>query len=336
MIPIGLDVAGAKAGMVGPAAPQRSAASFGDQKDALPRLSDETFARLARIVRAETGIVLGPSKRNMVVSRLARRLRHLGLTDFADYCRLLESAEGATERRVLTSAITTNVTSFFRESRHFETLAGLVPEFAARARRGERIRIWSAGCATGQEPYSIAVTLLDRWPDAPRYDVRILGTDIDPEAVAAARRGVYEARLVGDAPPMLRRHLVPGPEPGSFALGEEPRKLVRFEELNLLGPWPFRGRFDVIFCRNVVIYFDAASRLRLWERFAERLMPGGWLFVGHSERIDASLEDLLIPAGITQYRRSGVPSAPQGPGGEPRRSPRAGTDGGTGNVRSIF
>lgn len=278
-------------------------------------MSDADFEAFARIVRAETGIVLTEAKRSLLVSRLARRLRKLGLEGFASYRRLLESPDAGTERRALISAITTNVTSFFREPRHFETLAGLVPGFAARARNGERIRIWSAGCSTGQEPYSIAMVLLDQWPDAARFDVRILATDIDPEAVQQARDGVYDARLVtADAPAALRRQVGRGPAPGTIAIAEAPRKLIRFEELNLLGAWPFRGSFDVIFCRNVVIYFDGTTRRHLWQRFAERLHPDGWLFVGHSERIDPGLEALLAPSGITQYRRTAAPVGALGSG----------------------
>lgn len=266
-------------------------------------LTDDVFARLAGIVRRETGIVLPASKRNMVVSRLTRRLRALGLNDFAQYCRFLESREGKTERRSLISAITTNVTSFFREPHHFVTMANIVPHLAQKARRGERVRIWSAACATGQEAYSIAVLILERWPDAIHFDVKILATDIDPEAIETARQGIYDDSLVAEAPGSLRRHLVRSPVPNTVAIGDLPRKLIRFEELNLLGPWPFRGYFDIIFCRNVVIYFDATTRSHLWERLSDRLVPGGWLFVGHSETIDRSTRIGLVPAGVTQYRR---------------------------------
>lgn len=266
-------------------------------------LTDDVFARLAGIVHRETGIVLPPAKRNMVVSRLSRRLRALGLDDFAQYCRFVESDDGKTELRALISAITTNVTSFFREPHHFETLSNILPDLANKARSGERVRIWSAACATGQEPYSIAVTILERWPDAVDFDVKILATDIDPEAIASARRGVYSNTVVSNAPTILRRYLVSGPTSDTVAIADRPRKIVRFEELNLLGPWPFRGTFDVIFCRNVVIYFDATTRSRLWARLADRLVPGGWLFVGHSETIDRSTRIGLVPAGITQYRR---------------------------------
>ncbi len=276
------------------------------QSDARPvavPMSDADFEAFARVIHAHTGIVINPSKRSMLVSRLSRRLRALGLHDFNAYRRLLEAREGQDERRELISAITTNVTSFFREPAHFEALNDLVPDLMSRARQGERVRIWSAGCSSGEEPYSIAMTLREAWPDIDAADVRILATDIDAEMVRKARRGVYQRPQAGQPmPPLLQRHAHPDAS-GSFAINPALKPLLRFEELNLLGPWPFKGMFDVIFCRNVVIYFDAATRQELWRRFAERLHPGGTLFVGHSERVDAGLDTLLAPSGVTQYRR---------------------------------
>ncbi|MCU4651585.1 protein-glutamate O-methyltransferase [Roseibacterium sp. SDUM158016] len=271
-------------------------------------MSDADFSAFSRLIHAETGIVMNEGKRSMLVSRLSRRLRAMGLDDFGAYRRLLETGAGEAERRELISAITTNVTSFFREPVHFEVLASMAPEMAARARHGERIRIWSAGCSSGEEPYSIAMTLAEAWPDASKADFRLLATDIDPEMVARARRGTYDAQQLGpNAPPALRRHAHHRTGEPTFAIDPALRATMRFEELNLLGPWPFQGMFDIIFCRNVVIYFDAETRLRLWRRFAERLRPGGTLFIGHSERVDADLEDFLQPAGVTQYRRTARP-----------------------------
>jgi chemotaxis protein methyltransferase CheR len=273
-------------------------------------MSDADFEALSRLIHAQTGIVLNASKRSMLVSRLSRRLRELGLPDYAAYRRLIECDGRSDERRALISAITTNVTGFFREPAHFEALGRLVPGLAERGRRGDRIRIWSAGCASGEEAYSIAMTLAESWPGLEAADIRILATDIDPEMVETARRGTYEAARLGpDAPPMVKRHGVFLNGAGSFEVDPALKRLIRFEELNLLGPWPFSGTFDVIFCRNVVIYFDAETRRRLWKRFAERLRPGGTLFIGHSERVDAALESLLEPAGATQYRRIAHPAA---------------------------
>jgi chemotaxis protein methyltransferase CheR len=276
-------------------------------------MSDADFDAFAQLIHARTGIVINQSKRSMLISRLSRRLRDVGLTDFGSYRKLLSSSAGAEEHRNFVSAITTNVTSFFREPGHFDVLARMTPDLAARASAGDRVRIWSAGCSSGEEPYSIAMTLREHWPNMDRADVRILATDIDPAMVATARRGVYSAQQIGDDPPaLLRRNATRQAQTEDFSVDPSLRHNLRFEELNLLGPWPFTGMFDVIFCRNVVIYFDAPTRMGLWQRFAERLRPGGTLFVGHSERVDADLEALLEPSGVTQYRRTPRPAASPG------------------------
>ncbi len=272
-------------------------------------MSDADFAAFAELIHAKTGIVINDAKRSMLVSRLSRRLRDLGLTDFGSYRKLLTSDADTKEHRAFISAITTNVTSFFREPGHFDVLAAMVPDFAARAQAGERVRIWSAGCSSGEEPYSIAMTLKAKWAKLDQADLRVLATDIDPGMVATARRGVYTAQQIGEDPPaLLRQNMTRQPNSGEFTIDSSLKRNLRFEELNLLGPWPFNGMFDVIFCRNVVIYFDAPTRMGLWRRFAERLRPGGTLFVGHSERVDGDLEALLEPAGVTQYRRTDRPA----------------------------
>lgn len=277
------------------------------------QMGEAEFAAIARHIHRETGIVITAAKRSMLVSRLSRRLRLLGLDSFAAYAALLGSPDGAEERQALITAITTNVTGFFREPHHFKALADLLPDLLARARAGGRVRLWSAGCSTGQEPYSIAATILDQAPDAGRYDLRILATDIDAAVIDEARRGVYASRAIGDRPPapmsrLLRRHA----EPDSYTIDDSARALIRFEVLNLQHPWPFQGRFDVIFCRNVVIYFDRDTRVRLWTRFAERMPEGGMLFLGHSERMDPKIDALFAPCGLTQYRRTGVAVAAAG------------------------
>lgn len=264
-------------------------------------MSDADFDALSRLIQTETGIVMNASKRSMLVSRLSRRLRTLGIEDFTLYRNLVEGGGAEEERRALFSAVTTNVTGFFREPVHFEALGRIVPDLAERGRSGDRIRIWSAGCSSGEEPYSIAVTLAENWKDLEYADLRILATDIDRAMVERARRGVYDAQC---AAPALVRHSTRQDDTGSFRMDDKIRSIIAFEELNLLGPWPFKGMFDVIFCRNVVIYFDPETRRHLWRRYAERLHPGGFLFIGHSERIDADLAPYLAPAGVTQYRRT--------------------------------
>lgn len=267
-------------------------------------LTDAEFGAISQRIHRETGIVIGAAKRSMLIARLAHRLRLLGLPDFAAYTRLLDSPEGEDERRALVSAITTNVTKFFREPHHFDALAELAPDLIARARAGGRVRLWSAGCSTGQEPYSIAATLLDHAPDIARHDLRILATDIDPQVIETARRGRYDARALGrDTPPLMRRFLQEEPE-GQVSVSPKLGALVRFETLNLLDPWPFTGKFDIVFCRNVVIYFDADTRHGLWLRFASRILPGGHIFLGHSERMDSRFDPYFAPSGITHYRRT--------------------------------
>ncbi len=280
-------------------------------------LSDGEFEAIARVIRKETGIVITAPKRSMLVSRLARRLRALDLSDFAGYLRLLEGQDGESEREHLVSAITTNVTSFFREPHHFDALSRLIPAFVDRAKTGGRIRIWSAGCSTGQEAYSIAATILEYAPDLANLDLRILATDIDPVVVETARKGVYDRRLLGDNTPKgIRRFLTDVPGDSAVTVVPALRGLIRFEVLNLLETWPFAGKFDVIFCRNVVIYFDADTRRMLWTRFADRIPAGGVLFIGHSERMDPLLESCFSPTGMTQYVRT-----PHEAPGEPRNAP---------------
>lgn len=273
-------------------------------------MSDADFAAFSRLIHQQTGIVITAAKRSMLVSRLSRRLRKLGLNDFAAYRELLENEGSIDERRELISVITTNVTSFFREPVHFDVLASLVPRFVESVKEGNRIRIWSAGCSSGEEPYSIAMTIAEHWSGYAQSDVRILATDIDPEMVSNARRGTYTQQQLGDQPnPIVLKYASRQPDASAYLMNPDLHRMLRFEELNLLQEWPFNGKFDVIFCRNVVIYFDAQTRQQLWKRFAERLHPGGTLFIGHSERVDADLERYLEPCGVTQYRRTNAPVA---------------------------
>lgn len=282
-------------------------------------LSDADFVAVTGLIHRETGILITPAKKSMLVSRLSRRLRSLGLTCFSDYVALLHGPAGETERGALVSAVTTNVTGFFREPHHFKVLGEIGQALVARARSGGRVRLWSAGCSTGQEAFSIAATLLSIAPDIARHDLRILATDIDPSVIETARAGVFDRKTLGDMPPeQIRRHLRDGPAPGQVVISDSLQDLIRFEELNLLQPWPFQGHFDVIFCRNVVIYFDVETRLTLWTRFAARMPEGGSLFIGHSERMDPRLDPLFAPSGVTQYRRTALRVAEGAAVGDPK------------------
>lgn len=267
-------------------------------------LTDREFARIARIASAEAGLSLSEGKKPMISSRLARRLRETGHADFETYLTFLEEGDSNEERSKLISALTTNVSHFFREAHHFRTLeTEVLRPLADKARAGGRIRLWSAGCSTGQEPYSIAMSVLSVLPEAPRLDIRILASDIDQAVLETARRGVYPERLMdGVDPDMRRRFFATGGE--GFTANDDLRSLIAFRRVNLVGQWPFSGPFDAIFCRNVVIYFDVETQAALWPRFHRLLSPRGLLFLGHSERLDPRSAEAFECTGVTTWRKA--------------------------------
>ncbi|THD59936.1 protein-glutamate O-methyltransferase [Phenylobacterium sp.] len=263
------------------------------------------FRKIAAMVHGDAGISLHETKATLVYSRLAKRLRALGLASFQDYCALVAGQDGVDERQKMLAALTTNVTRFFREPHHFDHLRDKVlPPLLAAAKAGGKIRIWSAACSSGQEPYSAAMTILSLAPDAANLDIKILATDIDPNMVADARTGVYaEGLLTGIPAEYLRRWTSPAAgRPGAVQMAGEARALITFNELNLIGEWPMKGKFDAIFCRNVAIYFDDETQARLWSRFAPLLPLGGRLYIGHSERVAGPAAAAFEPDGITTYR----------------------------------
>ena len=274
-----------------------------------PDLDPQTFKEIAALAYQECGLTLVKEKQSMVCSRLRHRLRALQLHDFGAYSSYLRSGEGSLERRHLISALTTNVSHFFREAHHFDILRACFQGKLSDLRAGGEMRIWSAGCSNGQEALSAAITLLEAAPDAARLNVRILGTDIDPEVVNFARNGRYPDRMMAGIPEALKqKHFLSDRDPsGSKCWRPVPalRQLVRFNELNLLGSWPMKRRFDVILCRNVVIYFDLQTQHRLWPRFHANLAPGGLLFLGHAERIADAVASGFQGAGPTTYLRLG-------------------------------
>jgi chemotaxis protein methyltransferase CheR len=266
-------------------------------------LSAADFNTIARIILAEAGIALGENKGQLVYSRLAKRLRLLGLPSFKSYCSLITSKDGAVERQAMIAALTTNVTRFFREPHHFEHLkTTILPSLLRKAREGGRVRLWSAACSSGQEPYSIAMTLLSLMPDAGRYDIKILATDIDPNMVTEGQEAVYPDAAMESVPSASRSKWFVNDGPGSARAGEALRALVSFRKLNLIGTWPMQGLFNAIFCRNVVIYFNAETQAKVWGRLAPLLEPGGVLYIGHSERISGVAEQMLRNDGVTTYR----------------------------------
>jgi len=263
--------------------------------------TESDFRRIAAFAHEDAGIALPTAKATLVYSRLAKRLRTLGIARFEDYCDLVDSPTGESERRSMLAALTTNVTRFFREPHHFDHLRERVlPKLIAHARNGGRVRLWSAACSSGQEPYSMAMTLLAAMPDAAQFDIRILATDIDPNVVADARAGVYGEHLMEGVSAEHRRRFTTA-TPSGVRMNDELRALIRFGELNLIGEWPMKGKFDVIFCRNVAIYFDDDTQCRLWDRFADKLVAGGTLYIGHSERVAGPAAETLAADGITTY-----------------------------------
>lgn len=259
------------------------------------------FKAVAAMLHADAGIHLPPAKATLVYSRLAKRIRALRLPDFAAYVALVATPEGADERINMLAALTTNVTRFFREPHHFDLLRTQILEpLAASVKAGGRMRLWSAGCSTGQEPYSMAMTVLSVIPEATRLDVKILATDIDPNVVQTGRRGVYTEDHVSPVPRELRdRYLKRDRDSGDWMVSPELRSLITFNELNLIGDWPIKGKFDAIFCRNVVIYFEEPTQERIWGRYRQHMHPHARLYIGHSERVnDPNFET----DGLTTYK----------------------------------
>lgn len=263
------------------------------------------FRAIADLVHAEAGIVLPPGKAMLVYSRIAPRVRNTGSGTFAAYIDLIQ--RDPDERYRAIAALTTNHTFFYRESHHFEHFAAHVRPGLVQALEGGRaVRMWSAGCSSGEETWSLVMTLLGedraRGTQIASRNVRVLASDLADHALAKAAAAIYPAADLKAVPEALRRNwTVPGA--GDVSLTDEARRFVRFRMLNLLGDWPFRGQFDVIFCRNVMIYFDQPTKERLVERFAHQLAPGGHLYIGHSERASGPAAALLEPVGPTIYRR---------------------------------
>jgi chemotaxis protein methyltransferase CheR len=262
------------------------------------------FARIADFLHETTGILLTEANDRMVYARLAARVLDLGLESFSAYLDQALGPRVTEERDRFISALTTNTTHFYRESHHFDFLeTQILPDLIERARAGERIRIWSAGCSTGEEPYSLAICLMNAFPDAPAHDLKILATDVDRDALSRASAATYTRTSLRDMPPALVEigfDRVQGAEHWTPKPGV--RSLVTFRQLNLIGDWPFKGQFDVIFCRNVAIYMDAETQEQIWTGFRDRLRPDGHLFIGHSERLSPSLRSSFTIVGNTIYR----------------------------------
>lgn len=268
--------------------------------------SDRDFQRVRALIHAQAGIALNDSKRNMVYSRLSRRLREKSLGSFEEYLGLVERGDPA-EREQFVNSLTTNLTSFYREPHHFPILAELVRR--AVADHGEA-RIWCAAASTGEEPWSIAMTAADALGAGPGR-IKLVASDIDTEVLSKARAGIYPRAAVERVPvAQLKRHFLEGTgsNEGSVRVRDTLRGLVEFKRINLLeAAWALQGPFDAIFCRNVMIYFDKPTQSSLIARMAPMLQPWGLYFAGHSENLGFA-RHLLAPKGHTVYCRADAAS----------------------------
>jgi chemotaxis protein methyltransferase CheR len=267
--------------------------------------TDDDFRFLAKCAYEHAGIALSDSKMNLVYGRLSRRLRALKLPDFKAYRNYLTANDREIENFI--NSISTNHTKFFRESHHFDHLhANVSAPFGRERMAGRRMRIWSAGCSSGEEPYTIASVLARDIPDLQRHDVLILATDIDTEILSRAARGEYQPAAIEEIPSAYRPFFSLETRAGREAMvaSDDLRDIVRFKQLNLMQDWPIKGVFDAIFCRNVMIYFDAPTKARLIDRFIAQLKPNGWLYIGHSESLTGGHPSLKL-MGRTIYRKTG-------------------------------
>ncbi|HTH65872.1 MAG TPA: protein-glutamate O-methyltransferase CheR [Gemmatimonadales bacterium] len=274
-------------------------------------LTAQEFALFQRLILREAGIFLSDAKRALLVGRLIRRVRELELPTFGAYYARIAGGDGAELVRLL-DAIATNETHFFREPRQFDLLeGGVCNEWladAAAGRRARRVRVWSAACSTGEEPYSIAMVLLERL--GADWEIEIAASDLSTKVLERAAQGVWPIERADEIPEHYRRRFMlrgVGPEEGNCRAGKAVRAPVRFERINLNdSEYPVTGMFDAIFCRNVLIYFDPSSRAQVIDRLTRRLVPGGYLFLGHSESAARSGTDLVAVMPAVYRRRESV------------------------------
>jgi len=261
------------------------------------------FDVLRKISNQYSGIQVPDDKFDMFYSRLSKRVRMHGLTNFKEYCVYLENNTNE-EFTEFINAVTTNLTSFFRENHHFEYLKDeVIPELLLRNKTTKKIRAWSAGCSTGEEPYSLAMTLLENVP--PDWDIKILATDLDTNVLQMAADGIYTSdRVEGLHKKTLRRWFKKGKNNNANKdkLSKECQDIIRFQQTNLMQDWPFKRPFDFIFCRNVLIYFDRDTKEKLAQKYADLLTVGSHLFIGHSESLHQLDTDFKM-IGNTIYKK---------------------------------
>jgi len=267
--------------------------------------STKDFDKVRSFVLSETGITLSEGKKNMVYGRLSRRLRQTGITNFKDYIEFA-SCDGSEEKGNFINAITTNLTSFFREEHHFDFLKKtVIPHLMKKNASSRKIRVWSAGCSTGEEPYSIAMALYESIPDIENWDVKILATDLDTNVLAHGKAGIYDAeRITGLNKSRTSTWFLKGKgaHAGSVRVDSRLKALITFNQLNLMKEWPMRGLFDFMFCRNVIIYFEKSTQRILFDRYSDMLVDDAFLFLGHSESL-YKVSDKFELIGNTIYRK---------------------------------
>ena len=267
-------------------------------------LGEREFERIRQRLHAVAGISLSQAKRTLVIARLSKVVRGLKLPSFDAYLDFLEKQGTGQDAQDFVNALTTNLTRFWREEHHFTHLSDYVGDLVKQriSLPERRLRIWSAGCSTGQEPYTIALSLLAASPDLKRWDFKILATDIDTSVIAKAATATYpEGELNGLSPERARLFERTGD--GQIRIPPAIARIVSFKPLNLMAPWPMKGPFDAIFCRNVAIYFDKATQGDLFGRLGKILVPGGFLYIGHSENLGSgSMGFRLVGKTIYQVR----------------------------------
>ena len=269
------------------------------------KFTEKDFNSLRKISNQHTGIIVTDDKYDMYYSRLVKRIRKLGLKSFSEYVSYLKANEAA-EFTPFIDSITTNLTSFFREKHHFDQMRSeLIPEMCQRSDVSGGIKIWSAGCSTGEEPYTIAMTFAEGLANKPGMKAKIMASDIDTTVLSKASSGVYDIERVQGLPGNIKKRWFfrgKGSNSGKVKISPELHKMMEFKQVNLMQDWPMKERFHLLFCRNVVIYFDRPTKIKLFERFANQIVEGGFMILGHSESLQG-LTDRFETIGKTVYRK---------------------------------
>jgi len=270
-----------------------------------PNFSDKEFQQIGKTIYDHCGINLSSDKKEMVRSRLIRLLQKHGCSSYANYLDIVLNDNSGEKLTEMVNRISTNLTSFFREKHHFDFLRDTVIPSLTERKGAPRIRAWSAGCSTGEEPYSIAITAAEALPNIHRANIKLLASDISTQVLSTASLGCYPQERVADLSPAIQnKYFLPQHDHAQklYQIRPNLRKLIIFKKINLMEKWPVTTPLDFIFCRNVMIYFDRETKERLVNRFADQLHPGGWLFIGHSESL-SNINHNLKYVGPTIYEK---------------------------------